>query len=170
MVSSIERLLRYGSASETEQQKRFGRRTFFDAQSLSSEISPKQWTLAEQSPPGAPEYSRVLRHRRVLADCFGANPVASALGDLARRDPGEAVRTYHEGRATAPITGTFYLAGKRNFLFGSDILLRRNYEALHLPDGRLKNELRRNYPALCEPVGFGSALTGSGRDFTKRGK
>src|SRR6478736_194642 len=66
------------------------------------------------------KYSRVLRHRRALADCFGANPVASALGDLARRDPGEAVRTYHGRRATAFITGTFYLAGNRNFLFGSD--------------------------------------------------
>jgi hypothetical protein len=41
--------------------------------------------------------SRVLRHRRASADCFGANPVASALGNLARRDPSEAVRTYHEG-------------------------------------------------------------------------
>ena len=37
------------------------------------------------------------RHRRAFADCFGANPVASALGSLARRDPGKAVRTYHEG-------------------------------------------------------------------------
>ena len=32
--------------------------------------------------------------RRLL---YGANPVASALGNPARRDPGEAVRTYHEG-------------------------------------------------------------------------
>ncbi len=44
------------------------------------------------------KYSRVLRHRRAPADCFGANPVASALGNPARRDPGEAMRTYHEGR------------------------------------------------------------------------
>ena len=41
--------------------------------------------------------SRVLRHRRAFADCFGANPVASALGNRPRRDPGAAVRTYHEG-------------------------------------------------------------------------
>ena len=66
------------------------------------------------------KYSRVLRHRRAPADCFGANPVASALGDLPRRDPGEAVRTYHGGRTPALKTGTFYLAGNRNFLFGSD--------------------------------------------------
>jgi len=46
--------------------------------------------------------SRVLRHRRASADCFGANPVASALGNPARRDPGEAVRTYHEGHRLAP--------------------------------------------------------------------
>lgn len=41
--------------------------------------------------------TRVLRHRRAPADCFGANPVASALGNPARRDPGRAVRTYHGG-------------------------------------------------------------------------
>lgn len=64
--------------------------------------------------------SRVLCHRRASADCFGANPVASALGDLTRRDSGEAVRTYHGGRTLALKTGTFYLAGNRNFLFGSD--------------------------------------------------
>ncbi len=66
------------------------------------------------------KYSRVLRHRRAPADCFGANPVASALGTPARRDPGGAMRTYHEGRQPALKTGTFYLAGNRNFLFGSD--------------------------------------------------
>ena len=43
------------------------------------------------------KHSRVLRHRRAFADCFGANPVASALGNPTRRDPGRAVRTYHEG-------------------------------------------------------------------------
>src|SRR5579871_5238882 len=64
---------------------------------------------------------KLLRHRRSPADCFGANPVASALGNPAGRDPGEAVRTYHEDRKLNPETGTFYLAGIRNFLFGSDI-------------------------------------------------
>src|ERR1700687_6194462 len=66
--------------------------------------------------------SRVLRHRRAFADCFGANPVASALGNRSRRDPGAAVRTYHEGLKPTLKTGTFYLAGNRNFLFGSDTL------------------------------------------------
>ena len=66
------------------------------------------------------KHSRVLRHRRASADCFGANPVASALGNRARRDPGAAVRTYHEGLKPTLKTGTFYLAGNRNFLFGSD--------------------------------------------------
>src|SRR5665213_1739715 len=42
----------------------------------------------EQSPPGAPEVTWVLRHWRAPADCFGANPVASALGNRTRRDPG----------------------------------------------------------------------------------
>jgi hypothetical protein len=64
--------------------------------------------------------SRVLRHRRAFADCFGANPVASALGNRTRRDPGTAVRTYHEGLKPTLKTGTFYLAGNRNFLLGSD--------------------------------------------------
>jgi hypothetical protein len=64
--------------------------------------------------------SRVLRHRRAFADCFGANPVASALGNRAKRDPGTAVQPYHEGFKQTFETGTFYLAGNRNFLFGSD--------------------------------------------------
>jgi hypothetical protein len=65
--------------------------------------------------------SRVLRHRRAFADCFGANPVASALGNRARRDPGAAVQPYHECFKQTFKTGTVYLAGNRNFLFGSDI-------------------------------------------------
>jgi hypothetical protein len=67
------------------------------------------------------KHSRVLRHRRAFADCFGANPVASALGNRARRDPGTAVQPYHEGLKQTFETGTFYLAGIRNFLFGSDM-------------------------------------------------
>ena len=50
----------------------------------------------------------------------GANSVASALGNRTRRDPGAAVRTYHEGLKPARKRGTFYLAGDRNFLLGSD--------------------------------------------------
>ena len=69
--------------------------------------------------------SRVLRHRKAFADCFGANPVASALGNRARRDPGTAVQPYHEGLKQTFETGTFYLAGNRNFLFGSDRSLLR---------------------------------------------
>lgn len=66
------------------------------------------------------KYSRVLRHRRAPADCFGANPVASALGDPARRDPGEAMRTYHGVFSDPGATGTFYFGGNRNFLLWSD--------------------------------------------------
>src|SRR5579863_10183365 len=66
---------------------------------------------------------KLLRHSRSPADCFGANPVASALGNSAGRDPGEAVRTYHEDRkqilkpelSTWPEIGTFYLAPTRSF-------------------------------------------------------
>ena len=64
--------------------------------------------------------SRVLRHSRAPADCFGANPVASALGNLVRRDPGEAMRTYHEGRKVGLQRGTFYFGGNRNFLLWPD--------------------------------------------------
>jgi hypothetical protein len=64
------------------------------------------------------KHSRILRHWRAPADCFGANPVASALGNRTRRDPGTAVRTYHEGQLPTLKRGTFYLAGSRNFLFG----------------------------------------------------
>ena len=66
------------------------------------------------------KHSRVLRHRRAFADCFGANPVASALGSSTRRDPGAADRTYH-GWSQRPLkTGTFYFARKRNFLLCLD--------------------------------------------------
>src|SRR5215470_4746016 len=46
---------RYGGALETESRTSIRKARFFYAQSLSSEISPKQWIPTEQSPPGAPE-------------------------------------------------------------------------------------------------------------------
>ena len=49
----------------------------------------------------------------------GANSVASALGNR-RRDPGTAMRTYHEGLKPTRKTGTFYFGGNRNFLLWSD--------------------------------------------------
>jgi hypothetical protein len=66
------------------------------------------------------KHSRVLRHRRAFADCFGANPVASALGSSTRRDPSAADRTYHGWSQRQLKTGTFYFAGKRNFLLCLD--------------------------------------------------
>jgi hypothetical protein len=56
-----------------------------------------------------------------VPNASGANPVASALGNRTRRDPDTAVRTYHEGLKPTLKTGTFYLAGNRNFLLWSDI-------------------------------------------------
>ena len=82
--------------------------------------------------------SRVLRHRRAFADCFGANPVASALGDRTRRDPDAAMRTYHVGLKQTLKTGTFYLAGNRNFLFGSD-----NVHRCHSPCSERSAETSR---------------------------
>src|SRR5580692_9499431 len=61
-----------------------------------------------------------IRSGGLAPTAFGANSVASALGGLARRDPGSAVRTYHEGSDEPLKLGTFYLAESRNFLFGSD--------------------------------------------------
>ncbi len=51
-----------------------------------------------------------------MPNASGADPVASALGNRTRRDPGTAVRTYHEGRkqtqrpefSTLAEVGTFY--------------------------------------------------------------
>jgi hypothetical protein len=51
-----------------------------------------------------------------------SQPRRLGLGLLARRDPSEAVPTYHEGAKLTLQTGTFYLAGNRNFLLGSDTL------------------------------------------------
>jgi hypothetical protein len=90
------------------------------AQSLSSEVSPSNGSQLNNALLALRKNSRVLRHRRAFADCLGANPVASALGNRARRDPGTAVQPYHEGFKQTFESGTFYLAGNRNFLFGSD--------------------------------------------------
>ena len=69
-------------------------------------------------------YKKALRavsnHSGGLAPTASVYPLASALGSLPRRDPGSAVRTYHEGSDEPFKLGTFYLAGNRNFLFGSD--------------------------------------------------
>src|ERR1700720_3125253 len=53
--------------------------------------------------------SRVLRHRRASADCFGANPVASALGS----PPGATPASY----ANIP-WGSLIGLLNRNFLLG----------------------------------------------------
>jgi hypothetical protein len=105
------------------------------------------------------KHSRVLHHRRAFADCFGANPVASALGSNARRDPSAADRTYH-GWSQRPLkTGTFYFARKRNFLLCLDKkcfdgctvrqhLVRRSSESAQLLDQLLiDGRGSRNMPA-----------------------
>jgi hypothetical protein len=99
------------------------------AQSLSSEVSPSNGSQLNNALLALRKNSRVLRHRRAFADCLGANPVASALGNRTRRDPGTAVQPYHEGFKQTFESGTFYLAGNRNFLFGSDIAPRRVFAA-----------------------------------------
>src|ERR1035437_6072911 len=56
----------------------------------------------------------------LVPSASGANPVASALGNRTRRDPGTAMRTYYEGLKPTRKTGTFYFGGNRNFLLWSD--------------------------------------------------
>lgn len=100
------------------------------AQSLRSEISPKQWIPAEQSPPGAPEKITGSASQEGSRRLLRSQPRRLGFGDPTRRDPGGAVRTYHEGRYQPLKTGTFYLAGNRNFLFGSDSLAQQTIAAL----------------------------------------
>src|SRR5450432_2769430 len=64
------------------------------------------------------KHSRVLRHRRAFADCFGANPVASALATAPGATPVRlcehtmrvSSRPSKEELSTWPAIGTFYLA------------------------------------------------------------
>jgi len=71
------------------------------------------------------------------------------LGNHARRDPGVAMRTYHGVPKRIPKTGTFYLAGNRNFLLGSDILRLLMLQSRAVQEGR-KGE-RKSGPR-CDPV------------------
>src|SRR3954471_12242133 len=85
----------------------------------------------------APEFHQSNRPRLVNASwCSGRthgfcvtgghSPIASEptpsprLWATAQARPRTAVPTYHEGLKQTLKTGTFYLAGNRNFLFGSD--------------------------------------------------
>src|SRR5258708_36021235 len=95
------------------------------AQSLRSAVSPEAERVPTGKPsrpagPVSPEASS--RHRRACADCFRSQLRRLGFGRLTRRDPGKAVRTYHEGCSPTFKTRPFYLAGTRNFLFGSDSL------------------------------------------------
>ena len=74
----------------------------------------------EQSPPGAPETLTGSASQEGSRRLLRSQPRRLGFGHLTRRDPDEAMRTYHEGRKPTPKTGTFYLARNRNFLFGSD--------------------------------------------------
>src|SRR5450432_1746130 len=98
--------------------------------------------------------SRVLRHRRAFADCFGANPVASALGSSTRRDPGAAHRTYH-GWSWRPLkTGTFYFARKRNFLLCLDSRREALRRAGFLASCIIHREFEQHGDAaVCSPPG-----------------
>src|ERR1700686_1039515 len=83
---------------------------------------PPEAGVVQEGPPRRPvETTRVLiAVWRACADCFRSQLRRLGFGRFARRDPNEAVRTYHEGFQATLKIGTFYLARSRNFLFGSD--------------------------------------------------
>jgi hypothetical protein len=66
--------------------------------------------------------SRVLRHRRAFADCFGANPVASALGTPPGATPEGLCEHTMRVFLQAHKIGTFYFGRIRNFLLWADTL------------------------------------------------
>jgi hypothetical protein len=80
------------------------------------------------------QFVAVSKHARLrsFAPCSSTIPRRSSIRatSLFRRESRavwltvpqqRSARTYHEGRPPTSIRGTFYLAGSRNFLFGSDI-------------------------------------------------
>jgi hypothetical protein len=92
------------------------------AQSLRSGVSPKAHVVQEGPPRRPVETTRVLiAVWRACADCFRSQLRRLGFGQPTRRDPGEAVRTYHEGLRSTLKIGTFYFGGNRNFLLWSDI-------------------------------------------------
>ncbi len=99
---------------------RYGRRAFLRPKASAPRFHQSNGSRLDNALLALRKQSRVLRHRRAFADCFGANPVASALGNRPGCDPGAAVRTYHEGPKRVLTTGTFYFGGNRNFLLWSD--------------------------------------------------
>src|SRR5712691_8241669 len=78
------------------------------------------FTISRRSSLQEKPSARFNRSGGLAPTASGANSVASALGNPARRDPGEAVRTYHEGSQATLKIGTFYFGGNRNFLLWSD--------------------------------------------------
>src|SRR5260370_41284413 len=93
----------------------------WNAQSLRSGASPAALVVQEGPPRRPVETTRVLiAVWRACADCFRSQRRRLGFGPFARRDPGEAVRAYHQGSSPALKIGTFYFGGNRNFLLWSD--------------------------------------------------
>src|SRR5246127_4466936 len=95
-----------------EAKLQLGRRAFFMPKASALRFHQSNGSRLSRAPLALRKHSRVLRHRRAPADCFGANPVASALDNPAGRDPGEAMRTLSSGPETGP--------QNRNFLLGRE--------------------------------------------------
>src|SRR5207245_11354741 len=109
-----------GRCSEIEAKNQYGRRAFLMPKASAPRFHQSNGSRLDNALLALRKQSRVLRHRRAFADCFGANPVASALGNRPGRDPGAAVRTYHADPKRVLKTGTSYFGGNRNFLLWSD--------------------------------------------------
>ena len=95
----------------------------FYAQSLRSEISPKQWIPAEQSPPGAPEILTGCASQEGSRRLLRSQPRRLGFGQPHQARPRRSYANIPWGWKVNLETGTFYLAESRNFLFGSDIEL-----------------------------------------------
>ena len=91
------------------------------AQSLRSGVPPEALVVQEGPPRRPVETTRVvIAVWRACADCFRSQLRRLGFGRFARRDPNEAVRTYHGVSDSTLKIGTFYFGGIRNFLLWSD--------------------------------------------------
>ena len=92
------------------------------AQSLSSEVSPKQCIPAQRRPPGAPEEFTGSASQEGICRLLRSQPRRLGSGQPRQARPPRGCANISRGFLPALRTGTFYLAGNRNFLFGSDSL------------------------------------------------
>src|SRR5215831_2891287 len=96
-VSSIGPVHRYGGALEIGSKTSIRKTRFFYAQSLRSEISPKQWIPTERSPPDAPETITGSASQEGPRRLLRSQPRRLGFGQPGRGRAWRAMRTYHGG-------------------------------------------------------------------------